>query len=385
MVKFEFATANRIVFGAGALREVAPAARAFGQRALLVCGRSMERVAGLSQALTDQGVGCLPFSVTGEPTTTLVAEGVARARAGQCELVIGMGGGSVIDAAKAVAVMLTNPGDLADYLEVIGLGQPLARPSAPCLAIPTTAGTGSEVTKNAVLASPEHRLKVSLRSPSMLPRLAVVDPELTCSLPATITAATGMDALTQLIEPFVSSRANPLTDGYCLEGMKRVARSLRRVCGRGDDLAAREDMALASLMGGLALANAGLGAAHGFAAPIGGGFAAPHGAVCAALLPEVMAVNFRALSERSPDSEVLRRFETVARVLCGHRGARTEDGVAWVRTLCADLKIPSLRHYGVAAKDLEALVDQGAKASSMKANPILLTREELREVLERAL
>lgn len=385
MVKFEFATANRIVFGAGALREVAPAARAFGQRALLVCGRSMERVAGLRQALTDQGVGCLPFSVTGEPTTALVAEGVARARAEQCELVIGMGGGSVIDAAKAVAVMLTNPGDLADYLEVIGLGQPLARPSAPCLAIPTTAGTGSEVTKNAVLASPEHRLKVSLRSPSMLPRLAVVDPELTCSLPATITAATGMDALTQLIEPFVSSRANPLTDGYCLEGMKRVARSLRRVCGRGDDLAAREDMALASLMGGLALANAGLGAAHGFAAPIGGRFAAPHGAVCAALLPEVMAVNFRALSERSPDSEVLRRFETVARVLCGHRGARTEDGVAWVRTLCADLKIPSLRHYGVAAKDLEALVDQGAKASSMKANPILLTREELREVLERAL
>ncbi len=245
----------------------------------------------------------------------------------EADLVVGMGGGSVIDAAKAIAALLTNPGDPLDYLEVIGRGLPLANACAPMMAIPTTAGTGAEVTRNAVLASPAHRVKVSLRSASMLPDVAIVDPELTLSMPPAVTAATGLDALTQCLEPFVSHLATPLTDGFCREGLARAARSLRRAYHHGSDVAARRDMALASLCGGLALANAKLGAVHGFAGPIGGMFDAPHGAVCARLLPLVMTANVRALEERSPNSPALVRYAEVAKIVTGDADASIADGV----------------------------------------------------------
>ena len=270
MPPFEFATAARILFGEGTLRQVPAAAASLGRRALLVTGASPDRAAPLLKALQAAHVSTVPFAVPGEPTLDLI-----RSAPRDCDFVIAFGGGSALDAAKAIAALLTNPGDPLDYLEVIGLGRPLAVPAAPCIAIPTTAGTGSEVTRNAVLASPEHRVKASLRSPSMLPRLAVVDPELTYDLPPAITAATGLDALTQLIEPYVSLRANPMTDQFCVEGMRRAASALPRVWENGGDREARCDMAWASLLGGMALANAGLGAVHGFAAPIGGMFPAP--------------------------------------------------------------------------------------------------------------
>jgi len=215
-------------------------------------------------------VDAVIFSVDGEPSLSTIREGVALAKTERCDFVVGFGGGSAIDAGKAIAAMLTNPGDVLDYLEIIGQGKVLKSNSAPFLAIPTTAGTGSEVTRNAVLASPEHRLKVSLRSPYLQPRIALVDPELALELPAALTATTGLDALTQLIEAYVSCRANPMTDALCAEGIRRAARSLRRACDDGHNLAAREDMALASLLSGIALANAGLGAVHGFAGPIAG-------------------------------------------------------------------------------------------------------------------
>jgi alcohol dehydrogenase class IV len=310
---------------------------------------------------------------------------VELARREHCDLVIAFGGGSAIDAGKAIAALLTNGGELSDYLEVIGNGQPLQDPSVPFIAVPTTAGTGSEVTRNAVLASAEHRVKVSLRSPLMLPRLAVVDPELTLDLPPALTASTGLDALTQLIEPYVSSRANPLTDGFCLEGLRRVSRSLRRAYHDGRDLVAREFMSLASLLGGLALANAGLGVVHGFAAPVGGMFDAPHGAVCAALLPYGMAINIRACRARAPEGEALHRYETVARLLTGKPDALAEEGVDWVRQLCQELQIPPLSSYGIQERDVATLVEKASKASSTKGNPITLTLDELREVLSRAL
>ncbi|MBC7264969.1 MAG: iron-containing alcohol dehydrogenase [Chloroflexi bacterium] len=393
---FEFATATRIIFGAGTLREVGPIAAGMGRRALVVTGRRTERAAPLLALLAEAGFdirretnkGLKPlvvFPVAGEPTTEIVRQGTQYAREAGCDLVIGFGGGSVLDTGKAIAALLTNGGDPLDYLEVIGRGQPLTQPSAPYIAIPTTAGTGSEVTRNAVLASPEHRVKVSLRSPLMLPRLALVDPELTYSLPPDVTASTGLDALTQLIEPFVSNRANPMTDAVCRDGMRRAARSLRRAYEHGDDTAAREDMALASLFGGLALANAGLGAAHGFAGPIGGMFPAPHGAVCARLLPHVMAVNVRALRERLPEGEALRRYDEVARILTGNAKATASDGVAWVQELCGALKVPPLSSYGVTSADLPDLIEKGRVASSMRGNPIQLTTEEMREILERAL
>jgi alcohol dehydrogenase class IV len=268
---------------------------------------------------------------------------------------------------------------------VIGAGKPIVQPAAPHIAIPTTAGTGAEVTRNAVLESPEHRVKVSLRSPLMLPRVALVDPELTRRLPPALTASTGLDALTQLIEPYVSVAANPLTDALCLEGLKRAGRALRQAYEHGDDAAAREDMALASLFGGLALANAKLGAVHGFAGVLGGMFHAPHGAICACLLPHVMAANGRALQERQPDSPALSRYAEIARVLTGNPQAGAGDGIAWVQALVAALQVPPLSAYGVTRQAVPAVVEQTALASSTKGNPVELTPDELAAILTRAL
>ena len=382
---FEFATATRIIFGAGALKEIGALACEFGRRALVVTGRDSRRAKPLLELLGTKGIAGTVFSIPGEPTISLVEQGTALARAVDCDFVIGCGGGSAIDAGKAIAAMLTNGGELLDYLEVIGRGQSLAKPSAPFIAVPTTAGTGAEATRNAVLASPEHKVKVSLRSPLMLPKVALVDPKLTYDLPPTVTASTGLDALTQLIEPFVCLRANPMTDALCVEGIQRVARSLRVACSDGRNPSAREDMSLASLFGGIALANAGLGAVHGFAAPIGGMFSAPHGAVCAALLPRVMAANLRALRERAPENEALGRYQGVARLLTGHSSARADEGVWWVSELVADLKIPKLSAYGITTAHIGELVEKAARASSMKANPIALTTDELADALQAAM
>ncbi|HYP17019.1 MAG TPA: iron-containing alcohol dehydrogenase [Opitutus sp.] len=381
---FEFATAARIVFGPGALKEVPGVARALGRRPMVVTGRDPSRAEPLLTMLAGAGLDATTFPVAHEPTTDDIALAVARARAAGCDFVIGFGGGSALDAAKAVAALLTNDGPLLDYLEVIGRAQPLPRPAAACIASPTTAGTGSEVTRNAVLSSPQHRVKVSLRSPHMLPRAAIVDPELTYELPPAITATTGLDALTQLIEPYVSARANPLTDGWCVEGLRRAARSLRRAFDRGRDPAAREDMALASLFGGLALANAGLGAVHGFAGPIGGMFPAPHGAICAALLPHVIATNLAALRARAPQNPALARYDEVARLVTNGPHATANDLVRWTRDLTTALQVPPLATYGLTPADTAAIVTAAANASSMKANPLPLTPEELTTILNAA-
>ncbi|HHY54253.1 MAG TPA: iron-containing alcohol dehydrogenase [Chloroflexi bacterium] len=376
-MKFEFATAQRILFGEGTLAEIGAISRGFGERALVVTGANPQRAERLLALLAAAELQPSLYSVAHEPTVEDAIAGVAAAKRAGAEVIVAFGGGSVIDAGKAIAALATNPGDVFDYLEVIGRAQPLTQPSLPVIAIPTTAGTGSEVTRNAVLASPAHRVKVSVRSPSMLPRVALVDPELTYSLPAAVTAATGMDALTQLIEPFVSSRANPLTDAICREGLQHAARSLQRAVRQGSDVAARRDMAFASLCGGLALANAGLGAVHGFAGPFGGMYGAPHGAVCAALLPEVVAANVKALRQRAPGSVALTRYAELAHLLTGSAEATVDDAIAWLRALVAGLEIPPLSHYGFSRTDAPALVDKARAASSMKANPIVLTDEEL--------
>ena len=382
---FEFATAARIIFGAGTLRTLPSLAKDLGRAALVVTGRTPGRAQSLLALLREAGITPTVFSVPGEPEIETVQEGVATARKEHCDLVISFGGGSALDAGKAIAAMLTNEGDLLDYLEVIGRGKGLTRAPAPFIAIPTTAGTGSEVTRNAVLASPPHRVKVSLRSPLLLAKIALVDPELTYDLPPAVTASTGLDALTQLIEPYVCSRPNPITDALCVEGLRRAARSLRTAFRDGRNATARQDMAVAGLFGGLALANAGLGAVHGFAGPIGGMFPAPHGAVCAALLPHVMEMNLRALRQRQPASEILHRYQEVARILTGRADAPAEAGVEWVRQLVSDLAIPGLGTYGIKQEHVAELVEKSAKASSMKANPVALTPGELQEVLVGAL
>jgi alcohol dehydrogenase class IV len=320
-----------------------------------------------------------------EPSTDDIVRGVDSARAFRADSLIGFGGGSAIDAAKAIAGLLTNDGSPLDYLEVVGQGQPLSRPAAPWMAIPTTAGTGAEVTRNAVLAVPGRGVKVSLRSPHLLARVALVDPELTLDLSPALTASTGLDALTQLLEAYVCNRANPMTDAICAAGIPRAAQVLPVACRDGHDLAARTDLALASLWSGLALANAGLGAVHGFAAPIGGLFPAPHGAICAALLAPVMAANIRALRSRAPQSSALVRYAEVARWLTGRNDASHEHGVEWVRSLVATLGIPRLSAYGLVAAHVAEIVTRAQQASSMKANPIALTIDELMTVLAEAI
>jgi alcohol dehydrogenase class IV len=384
-MKFEFATATRIVFGAGKLEYVGSLVAPMGWRALVTIGVNLDRAQSLLKLLADSGIVTTIFMVNSEPELEAIAEGVELGRREKCDMVIGFGGGSAIDAGKAIAALMTNPGEIINYLEVIGQGQPLVESPAPFAAIPTTAGTGAEVTRNAVLKSEKHKVKVSLRNPLLLPKLALVDPELTYSMPPEVTASTGLDALTQVIEPFVSNKANPLTDTICREGMERAARSLRRVYEQGDDILARQDMSFASLCGGLALANAGLGAVHGFAGPIGGMFDAPHGVICARLLPYVIETNITALKDRAGDHPTLRRYAELARILTANPEAQVGELIEWIHSLCKDLKVAPLSNFGLSKKDFPVLIEKSAKASSMKANPIELNEQEMEAILGRAL
>jgi alcohol dehydrogenase class IV len=379
---FEFATAGRIVVGAGRAAELPGVLAGLGSRVLVCTGanpaRHAEVVAGL-------GLPAAVFPVAAEPTVGLARAGVAAAREHGADVVAAIGGGSVIDTGKAVAMLLGNGGDPLDYLEVVGSGREITRPAVPCVAVPTTAGTGAEVTANAVLAAPEHRLKASLRSRLMLPRVALVDPELTVSCPPPVTAASGMDALTQCLEPFVSVRANPVTDGLAREGLRRAAAGLRAAYADGADLAARADMALCSLLGGIALANAKLGAVHGLAGVIGGTAPVPHGAACAALLAPVIEANVRVLRSGPAGRPALDRYAEAARLLTGQPAATIDEGLAWIRETVARLAIPGLAAFGVHAQDADDIAAQAARSSSMQGNPVPLGHDDLRAVLSSAL
>lgn len=383
-MRFEFVSAAHIIFGQGTSSEVAPIAARPGKHAFVVTGRTPDRANSLLEQLRSQGVDYVTFSVPGEPTTAAIKAAIEQARQAESDLVISFGGGSAIDTGKAIAAMLTNSGQLEDYLEVVGLGKPIRQKPVAHIAIPTTAGTGTEVTRNAVLGVPEQRVKVSMRSEWMLPSLAVVDPELTYSMPASLTASTGLDALTQLMEAYIGNKANPLTDAICREGLKRAGRSLRNAYQDGSNAAAREDMSLASLFSGLALANAGLGAVHGFAGPLGGMTSAAHGVICARLLPYVTQANVRALQSRAADSPALTRYDKIAQMLTGKATARAADGVAWLQQLCEELQVPPLGRFGLKEQDFPVVVEKARKSSSMKGNPIELTDDELVEILEHA-
>ncbi len=384
MIPFEFVTSSRIIFGNGVMTTGIKAAKSFGQKALLLYSQKGAPVDPIKTACAENGIPYELFPVDHEPSVALVQQIVEFSRKNECDFVIAFGGGSVMDAGKAASAMLTNPGDILDYLEVVGNNQPLTQPAAPCVAIPTTAGTGAEVTRNAVLAVPEKQVKVSLRSMYILPRLAVVDPELTLGLPSAVIAYTGLDALTQVIEPFTSIKHNPMMDAMCRDGIERSARSLNTAFQNGDNLEARYDLSLTSLYGGLALTNAGLGAVHGFAAPIGGMFGAPHGAICGILLPHTVKANIKALTEREPENSSLERYKVTAELLTDDTGARPEDAVRFLSGLVDELKIPRLRTYGIQSTDFPLIVEKALNASSMKANPIKLSQDELVEILEAA-
>jgi len=381
MKPFDFATAQQILFGRGKVNQLSSiAARYSLRRCVVVSGKSAARVQPIFDSLSEAGVVIVNVTVSSEPSISLLRQAVARAVEEDCDGVIAIGGGSVIDTGKAIAALMRNREDVFEYLEVIGKGRALEQPSAPCIAVPTTSGTGAEVTRNAVLYSAEHAVKVSLRSATMLPVAAVVDPDLTRDLPPQTTAWSGMDALTQLIEPYVSVRANALTDALCLQGIPMAARALVKAFRDGGDMEARTAMSLASLFGGMALANAGLGVVHGFAGPLGGMFDAPHGAICAAILPHGMAANISRMRAEGSDSAGLERYRTVARCLTGSALAEAEDGVEFVRELSRELQIPALGTFGMGAGDADEVVEKAERASSMKANSVVLSKDELKEI-----
>jgi len=378
---FSFATATQIVFGENELQTVPGMEIVRGKIVLLVTGSNLERARNLANLFPTE-TKIYFYQIKGEPTIQMVDGGVVLAREKACEIVIGLGGGSVIDAAKAIAAMVPNPGELLDYLEVIGKGKALSVKPLPCIAIPTTAGTGAEVTKNSVIKSVENHVKVSLRSEFMYPTVTVVDPVLTHSMSPELTANTGVDALTHLMETFVSNQANPFIDMICREGLRRISRSLVVAYHDGENSAARIDMAMASMLGGMALANVKLGAVHGFAGPMGGMFPIPHGTVCASLMAATMEMNIEALIEKNGD---LSKYTELAQILTGSSLAKAEDGIVWAENLISELNILPLSSFGIKESDFPELVAKAKVSSSMKGNPVELDEDQLLWILEKSL
>lgn len=383
-LNFEFATSTRIIFGNDSFKNVPGFIKEQGNKVLLVTGKNTILANQLSEWLGAINIQSEIFHIFSEPVTNDIEQGADLARKINCNVVVGIGGGSAIDSVKAIAALTPNKGELTDYLEVIGKGRKLEEKPLPFIAIPTTAGTGAEVTKNSVIKSTEHNVKVSLRSDLMYPKLAVVDPVLTVTMPPAITATTGVDALTHLLETFVSINANPFIDMLCREGMKRISSSLELAYMDGNNLEARENMAMASMLGGMALANVKLGAVHGFAGPLGGMFPIPHGAVCACLLPAVMEVNIAALKSKNRQNQ-LEKFDEVARILTGNSSAMAEDGAVWVKELVKKLQIPSLSDFHITPGSFPELIEKAKNASSMKGNPVELDDEQLFEIVSKSL
>jgi alcohol dehydrogenase class IV len=396
MPSFEFNSVPKIIFGRGKITTLGDLARPLGSHALLIHngddpGRSgpVDRAAA---SLSAAAVRCTFHRQRGEPTVSDVDAAVSTARQDACDLIVALGGGSAIDAAKAVAGLVTNGGSALDYMEVIGRGQKIAKPAAAWIAVPTTAGTGAEATRNAVIGAPDRKYKASLRSELLLARVALIDPELGLAVPRSVTAASGMDALCQLIESFTSTGANPMTDALAAEGIRLAARSLRKAVADGSDLAAREDMALAALFSGITLSNAGLGAVHGFAAPLGANFPVPHGVVCARLLSPVIAANTQALRQQSPDHPALLRYETIGYELesLEFRHTHTVQDpfsllTAWTSGLVQEFDIPPLSRYGLTESHIPEIVSLAKKSSSMRYNPIPLADDALANILRSAL
>jgi alcohol dehydrogenase class IV len=384
-MQFYFSTASKIIFGPGMFNSIGDIIEKYGKKSLIICGAPREHLDKLNQILDAKLIKISIYPVTGEPTINVIQEIVRSARHTTYDCIVGIGGGSALDTAKATAALLANPGTISEYLEVIGLQKPLTFPSVPLIAIPTTAGTGSEATKNAVIGIPSHNVKVSLRSDFLIPRISLIDPELTISLPQHLTATTGLDALTQLIESYTCRVPNPMIDPLCIDGMRRISRSLVKAFDNGDDLIAREDMSLASLFSGIALANAKLGVVHGLAGPIGGVLNAPHGAICAGILSSSMVANIKAIQGRMPDHPVLERFTQVGQLLSQDPTATIASGISWVQNICRYASVKTLSSLGLAESYFDEIIDRAQQSSSMTGNPIILFDDELRTILQDSL
>jgi alcohol dehydrogenase len=387
---FEIARLPRIVFGQGSLARLPALAAQYGRRGLLVTGaHSFIQSAhwpALNQGLQQTGLDCERFVVAGEPSPQLMDQAAQQFRDAGIEVVIGIGGGSVLDAAKAIAGLLRIPNSVMDFLEGVGPEQPYPGPSVPYIAVPTTAGTGSEATKNAVLSvQGEQGFKKSFRHEKLVPEYALLDPQLLATCPAELIAANGMDALTQLLESYVSLKANPYTDALAMSGIRMVRDSLFDWYGQTPAAeAARGAMLYAALLSGITLAQVGLGSVHGLAAPLGAFFPIPHGAACGTLVATCSQTNVAALRQREPDSPALAKYAHVGKVLAGNMALDDSAGCdALVQTLAQwteRLALPRLSRYGMAESDIAKVV-ANCRGSSMKTNPIVLSDREVAEIL----
>ncbi len=381
-MNFTFTTAQKVVFGPGTATQLPTLVQAYGSKAFVVVDTHIDPAGPLVSSI---GAERETWTSQGEPTVEGIDRAVKAAAAFGPDVIVGIGGGSIVDTAKAVGILISNGGSPLDYLEVIGAGQPLTQGSMPVIAVPTTAGTGAEVTANTPIFSPEHRVKASLRSPAMIPAVALVDPELTLGCPPAVTASAGLDALTQCLEPLTSRQANVFTDVLAREGLRRAALGLRQAYADGSDVEARTHMSLCSLLGGMSLANAKLGAVHGLAAPLGGMTGGAHGEVCAAVLAATTRVNIEALTEREPDNPALGRYAEAARILTGNPEGSLDDAIAWITETVSALNVRTLSQLGLGHDQIAEAVTQGMAASSMKGNPIVLTRSEVTRIVEQSM
>lgn len=387
-IKFDFFTAPEIIFGNGRSADIPELCKKSGNKVLLIKGSQSLAKSGVLQNILDKlnrkALSVAIQTVASEPETELIDQITSDARRFKPDVIVAIGGGSVLDAGKAVSGLTTNGGLITEYLEGVGTGRKIEKSSVPFIAVPTTSGTGTEVTKNAVISSQKQKFKKSIRHPYLIPDIALIDPVLTHSQPPSVTASCGMDALTQLIEPYFSLKSNPFIDAICIKGVGLVADSLLRAFNDANDAEAREKMSLASLMGGIALANAGLGAVHGLASPLGAYFPIPHGTACAATLPASLETNFNAIVERAHDKKLIGKYADIARMLTGSSEKdetfAVREGIKWLKDLKTQLKIPSLRKAGIKESDIPFIVEN-SRGSSMKTNPVELTDEEIKQIL----
>ena len=381
-MRFEFFSAGRIIFGKGVFSEIGGISSELGRKALIVLGKSSfqntEKYSLLLSALTENNVEYKVYNgVPPEPNTEAVDNGVRTGIENRVDIIIGIGGGSVVDAAKAISGLLTNGGLVSDYLEKIGKELPITKPSLPFIAVPTTAGTGSEVTKNAVIYSKEKKVKRSMRSPYLIPDVVIADPELTLNLPKMQTAYSGMDALTQLIEAYVSKRAQPITSALALHGIECIGRSLETAYNDGTNLKAREDMLLASMLSGLALANASLGAVHALSSSLGA-YSIPHGKICAILLPYITKENL---------PYDIKRYGKIGSAITGKTFPSDKEagsaGLDFIHSLCKILSIPNnFKEYDIQKKSITNIIKNAGK-TNLNSNPKQFTEEELFTILEK--
>lgn len=376
---FHFMTASRIIFGEGALVNSLTSLNQFGYSVLLVTGRDSQRAEPLIHYFKQQGMRYQQVAVHGEPLIAMVEELAAMGRKFRPDMVLAIGGGSVLDTGKALAALIPNQGSVYDYVEVVGRNVPLQAKPIPFIAVPTTAGTGAEVSKNAVLRSAQENVKVSLRSPDMLPDLAIVDPTLTYGMDPVMSGCCGMDAFTHLMESYVCGDPNPLTDMVCEEGLRRLAGAILPAC-EDDDPRARADMSFAALLGGMALANAKLGAAHGLASSLGGRLDAPHGLITAQLAPYVMQENVLAAREAGR-GDVLNRYRQLACILTGRMNAEIIDGVMWTKRTLKRLNLPYVSDYGLCEVSFDAVAEDALLSNAIKGNPLPLNKSRLLSIL----